>query len=413
LHSATTLNTEAHDWLTVLPTITVHDELITDYVLDTDVVVDGRRERTIETLTLTGRAPIGMDTRPVLVLGTRIYIDRKGAARFCAPLGEPQFERKAGCVVIRRRRREVVAAGDLRLLWEIFRAMDGSRSTAEVLDELLHLYGPAVMALLSGLVAADVVDTTGRPIARFIHANTKKGVLPGGALDLGDVLELVTDGNYRTYPQVERIRLQDSVPHSLRPFHALTVRRRSFRDYSGKAIGQRDFGALLKTACGVTGTSEWAGRQLKLRAYPSSGGLYSVEIYPVIFAVEGLWTGVYHYCPLEHALELIRPNIDRSTFIGAALPSEREMLAGVAVMVCLTGAFPRHEKKYGEGGYRMMIAEAGHIAQNLILTAIALGLDARPFGGVFDDLLNRILDINANIEQFLLSVIVGYADGKC
>jgi nitroreductase len=56
----------------------------------------------------------------------------------------------------------------------------------------------------------------------------------------------------------------------------------------------------------------------------------------------------------------------------------------------------------------MLVAEAGHISQNLILAATALGLSARPFGGVFDDLLNRDLGLNAAEEQFLLAVVVGH-----
>jgi SagB-type dehydrogenase family enzyme len=84
------------------------------------------------------------------------------------------------------------------------------------------------------------------------------------------------------------------------------------------------------------------------------------------------------------------------------------MLAGVAVMICLTGNFARHERKYGQGGYRMMVAEAGHISENLILAATALGISARPFGGVFDDMLNSLLLPNPTEEQFLLSIIFGY-----
>jgi len=81
-------------------------------------------------------------------------------------------------------------------------------------------------------------------------------------------------------------------------------------------------------------------------------------------------------------------------------------------MICLVGLFPRHERKYGEGGYRMMVAEAGHISQNLILAATALGLSARPFGGVFDDLVNEDLGLDMMQEQFLLSVLVGHAGGR-
>ena len=91
------------------------------------------------------------------------------------------------------------------------------------------------------------------------------------------------------------------------------------------------------------------------------------------------------------------------------LPVEREMVASASAMICLTAFFPRHERKYGEGGYRMLVAEAGHISQNLILAATALGLSARPFGGVFDDLVNQDLGLNAAEEQFLLAVLVGRA----
>jgi len=155
----------------------------------------------------------------------------------------------------------------------------------------------------------------------------------------------------------------------------------------------------------------WAGREVKLRAYPSSGALYAVEVYPVVLRVEGLEPAVYHYRAVEHALEVVRPEIDQARVVAAVLPVEREMVAGAAALFCLSGVFPRHERKYGEGGYRMLVAEAGHISQNLILAATALGLAARPFGGVFDDLLNRELGLSGAEEQFLLAVLVGHAGG--
>ena len=57
-------------------------------------------------------------------------------------------------------------------------------------------------------------------------------------------------------------------------------------------------------------------------------------------------------------------------------------------------------------------AEAGHISQNLILAATALGLNARPFGGVFDDLLNEDLGLDTADEQFLLAVLVGHTPAR-
>lgn len=57
----------------------------------------------------------------------------------------------------------------------------------------------------------------------------------------------------------------------------------------------------------------------------------------------------------------------------------------------------------------MMAAEAGHISQNLVLAAVAMGLAARPFGGVFDSMINAQLGLDDAEEQFLLSTLVGHA----
>src|SRR6185436_4213101 len=119
---------------------------------------------------------------------------------------------------------------------------------------------------------------------------------------------------------------------------------------------------------------------------------------------------VYHYRAVENVLEVAKRDFDPSRLVGAALPVERAMVAGAAALICLAGCFPRHEQKYGEGGYRMLVAEAGHISQNIVLAATALGLSALPFGGVFDDLLNQDLGLGGD-EQFLLAVLVGSGGG--
>ena len=120
-------------------------------------------------------------------------------------------------------------------------------------------------------------------------------------------------------------------------------------------------------------------------------------------------------CPTTNALDAVRPNASYERLINAMLPIEREMVSGASAMICLVGRFRRHEHKYGEGGYRMMVAEAGHISQNLVLAGTALGLAARPFGGVLDNLLNQELGLDEAEEQFLLSVLIGHgpsSDGQ-
>jgi SagB-type dehydrogenase family enzyme len=388
--------------------ITLDEEQITDYGLDGDLLVDGPRERRI------GRwagepHPLTEDLRPMLAPCVRVCMDDDGGIRFCLPLGEPVFERHRGCIVIRRLRREIRVAGISAILWQLIGAMDGNRHVAGVLLELPPGDRQIAARLVGALTAAGAIDISGRPIARFVHAATKKGVMPAGGLEGDEVLQLVMDGDQEAPPGASRIALSQAVPERLHPLHALTRSRRSRRDFNGLALSRSDFDALLHTACGVTGAMQWAGREVHLRAYPASGGLYAVQIYPVALRVEDLAPGVYRYRCVENCLDVVKNDIDRAVFVDTMLPAEREMVAGAAAMVCLTGRFARHERKYGEGGYRMLVAETGHISQNLILTAVALGLSARPFGGVFDDLLNRELGLDCDEEQFLLAVLVGHA----
>jgi SagB-type dehydrogenase family enzyme len=391
--------------------VTLHEELITEYVFEPDLLIDGRREQRI--IRWTGEPDfLAEDVRPMLIPCARNYMDDEGAVRVCLPQGEPIVERHPDCTVMRRVRREVAVSGNPGVFWRVIRRMDGTCTVAEILSGLPPDQRPVATRLLTALVATGAIDVSGRPIGRFLHSATKKGVLPAGGLEGEQVLFLATDGNYRTYPGARRVAVGQAVPERLRSFHALTRARRSHRDYLGLALGRDELDALLHTACGVTGTMPWAGREAKLRAYPASGALYAVEIYPVVFRVEGLDPAVYHYRAVDNVLEVVKPAIDRARIIGAALPVERQMVAGTAAMICLTGFFPRHERKYGEGGYRMMVAEAGHISQNLILAATALGLSARPFGGVFDDLLNHDLALDGAEEQFLLAVLVGHTGGR-
>ena len=391
--------------------VTLYEDLTTDYVFETDLLVDGPRERRIIRWTEDKDPPAG-DAHPMLLPCARTWVDDEGAVRFSLPFMEPIVERHPGCTVVRRSRREVAVLGNPSVLWRLIQRMDGASTVAEILARFRgHPEGERPMAarMLAALAATGAIDVSGRPVGRFLHLATKKGVLPAGGLEGDAVLRLATDGSYRAYPEAPRIAVSQSVPDRLRTFHALTRSRRSTRDYRGLGLGRDDFDALLHTACGVTGAMPWAGREVKLRAYPSSGALYAVETYPVVFRVEGLEPAVYHYRAVENVLEVVRPMIDPARIVGAALPVEREMVAGAAALFCLTGCFPRHERKYGEGGYRMLVAEAGHISQNLILAATALGLSARPFGGVFDDLLNHDLGLDGAEEQFLLAVLVGHA----
>jgi SagB-type dehydrogenase family enzyme len=392
----------------VSPTVWVRDLEIDHYALDSELVV-ADFERTLEPyLVTTPEQTLSIKHRPQLTPGARFWLDNDKIV-ISLPLSEPHFRRTRLAVRVRRVHRTVLVQGDLEVFWRVIEVLDG-RPLGDLLDALGPDFRTEACSLINQLVETGVLEARTRPVRHYIHQMTKKGSLPAGDLNLDGILRLVTDGQYRRYPRAKQIKLTGDVPETLEAFTYLTAARRSYRNYNGRALEARELGALLISACGVTGSLGWDDREVLLRAYPSSGGLYAVEVYPVVFNVAGLESGLYHYSAADHALELISGgNEVCSAVLDAALPSEREMLGKASVMICLTAVFTRHEAKYGEGGYRMLIAEAGHLSQDLLLATTALKLDGRPFGGVFDDMLNNALGWERDTEEFLLSVLVGHA----
>jgi SagB-type dehydrogenase family enzyme len=58
-------------------------------------------------------------------------------------------------------------------------------------------------------------------------------------------------------------------------------------------------------------------------------------------------------------------------------------------------------------GYRFALLEAGHVGQNILLVATALGLGAVPLGGYYDRLTDHFLGLDSVNESTLYTFAVG------
>jgi len=73
----------------------------------------------------------------------------------------------------------------------------------------------------------------------------------------------------------------------------------------------------------------------------------------------------------------------------------------------LSAVFHRSQKKYGPRGYRYILLEAGHVAQNLCLIAAEFNLGSLCMGGFYDSRLNRFLGFDGLSEAVVYSVAAG------
>lgn len=158
-------------------------------------------------------------------------------------------------------------------------------------------------------------------------------------------------------------------------------------------------------ANGITGSTD-SDSSFKhfFRASPSGGALYPNEIYLLAFKVRGLSAGIYHYDPIENHLHVLSRKSGAKELSAITYTEE---INGAAAVIAITGISLKNRVKYGERGYRFMLMEAGHIAQNILLTANSLRLPCFPIGGFIDDEMNDLLGIDGLDEVSLYLVAVG------
>ena len=175
-----------------------------------------------------------------------------------------------------------------------------------------------------------------------------------------------------------RIRLPAGEASSL---DALLAHRATCRNFDrSSALTQAQFAGVLYRTYGARAVDDFApGVQLLKKGVPSAGGLHATEAYLLVQRVEGIEPGLYHYHPVDHALEPVRT----LTAIEAATLARRFVAAqayfvDAQVMVIPTSRFVRNFWKYRNHAkaYRTLILDVGHLSQTMYLAATELGLAA-------------------------------------
>lgn len=186
--------------------------------------------------------------------------------------------------------------------------------------------------------------------------------------------------------------------------------RRSRRDFLGEAIGAADLAAVLQSAYGVTSAVEApdGSRALPLRAVPSGGALYPLELYVVALRVDGLDSGLYHFDPLRPTLETVRSGVGPEDV--ADLSAYPEIVTPCSALLVIAAVFGRSRFKYGLRAFRFTLLEAGHAGQNAVLAATALGLGAVPLGGFYDRRTDDFLGLDGVEASTLYSVAIGVVE---
>lgn len=188
------------------------------------------------------------------------------------------------------------------------------------------------------------------------------------AQEVGEMVEL---------PRPERagdVSLEAAIEH-----------RRSRRKYADAPLSLDDVGQLLWAAQGIT------NRRRGLRAAPSAGALYPLEVYVVAGNVVELNAGIYRYRPDGHRLVRTADGDRRDDLARAAL--NQSWVRSAPAVVVITAVYERTARRYGDRARRYVHMEVGSAAENVYLQAETRALSTVLVGAFRDGRVQDVLAI--------------------
>ena len=211
--------------------------------------------------------------------------------------------------------------------------------------------------------------------------------------------------SFKEIPDAPALTLPSPVELSLGLSEAIR-RRHSCRRFAAESVPLAAAATILFSAYGNTGVAPFAGTEMITRPVPSGGGLYPLELYAIVRNVSGLPAGIYHYNAFGHLLERIRDKEMPANFL-SELFMQQPYVAQSGFILVLTAVFDRSLWKYEDRGYRYLLFEAGHAAQNANLAAAGLGLGSLNLGGFYDVDLLSLLQLDGEEEAPLYAIAIG------
>lgn len=212
------------------------------------------------------------------------------------------------------------------------------------------------------------------------------------------------------WPSEQIIKLSQPPPPAAQPGPGLwdvLERRSSVRTYDDTTpIDLEKLAHLLYYTSRTKGVWPTPDGDVTRKPYPSGGGLYELEVYPVVAQCSGIDGGLYHYDSLHHQLRQLSPlNAEiRKLLDFSWFTAGRESRPQVVLVV--TARFQRINWKYQSVAYALILKHVGVLYQTLYLAATALNLAPCALGGGDASLFAKAAGLNeleeTSVGEFML-----------
>ncbi len=175
----------------------------------------------------------------------------------------------------------------------------------------------------------------------------------------------------------------------------LMARRRSVREAAGSSVSLQSIASILFSGMGITQTTRNAVAELPLSMTPSGGGRNPYEAYIFARKVDGLDPGIYHYSARDHSLGRMEGAVPECL---SEIVGNQDWADDMSCVIVLAAFFERTMWKYDDpNAYRVVLIEAGHIGQNMLLMATEEGVAACPTAALCHEMLFDLLELPSRI----------------
>jgi SagB-type dehydrogenase family enzyme len=188
----------------------------------------------------------------------------------------------------------------------------------------------------------------------------------------------------------------------------LMATRRTNRTSLAKPLVQDQLLGCLFAGLGITAFTKTVAGKLPLKMTPSGGARNPFEAFVLVKNVQGMPPGFYHFsaseCVLTFAAKLPPQYTSKSLLAG------QDWAEDMAAIVFLVANFERTMWKYqDDNAYRVVLIEAGHIAQNIILAATSQGLTGCPTAALAHREIATILNLDGFLQNPIYAISLSYA----
>lgn len=171
--------------------------------------------------------------------------------------------------------------------------------------------------------------------------------------------------------------------------------RQSTRLFEKSSVSIQELSQLLWSAQGI-------GNRHGYRTSPSAGALFPIELYVLVRRGEGVYPGFYHYIPNKHHLEISTNSIDEEKLFMASY--KQSWVKNAPILIVIASDTNRTAQKYHVKAFQYASMESGHVAQNMMLQSVSLGLGIVGVGAFDEQEIKQIFDIHTLDVMYLICI---------